>query len=340
MLCAPLGPCRAQGSSRWSGASGRPLIIDFLDIGQGDSILIRSPEGKTALVDAGPSKDAATQALKRKHIESLDIVIVSHHHSDHYGGMDQVIRNFKPKYFMATGSPHTTKMYLKLLQTVKDEGITSVQPTAKPRRIELGTVILTIFPQPPEMPDEENNNSIGLRLEYGDFVAVMTGDSEEDERKWWMSHNPDLLRDCTILKLAHHGSRNGTDQRLAGPAPARGRRREPGRGERLRPPPLRDRLAATKERDPAAPHRPAGHGHRRERRPDLEPRRPAARAAPPASRGRRGGGRHRGRGRREIRPLVILPVAQPAEMMPSAARRTPDPSLPLNTTRHKTLSRL
>jgi competence protein ComEC len=212
-LCGPLGPCRAQGSSRWSGASGRPLIIDFLDIGQGDSILIRSPEGKTALVDAGPSKDAATQALKRKRIESLDIVIVTHHHSDHYGGMDQVIRNFKPKYFMATGSPHTTKMYLKLLQTVKDEGIKSVQPTAKPRRIELGTVVLTVFPQPPEMPDEENNNSIGLRLEYGDFAAVMTGDSEEDERKWWMSHNPDLLRDCTILKLAHHGSRNGTDQR-------------------------------------------------------------------------------------------------------------------------------
>jgi competence protein ComEC len=211
--CAPLTYCHAQGSSQWSGSSGRPLIIDFLDVGQGDSILIRSPGGKTALVDAGPSRDAATRALKRKGIESLDIVILSHHHSDHYGGMDQVIRNFKPKYFMATGSSHTTKMYLKLLQTVKDEGITSVQPTSKPRKIELGTVVLTVFPQPPETPDEENNNSIGLRLQYGNFVVIMTGDSEEDERQWWMSHNPDLISDCTVLKLAHHGSRNGTSQR-------------------------------------------------------------------------------------------------------------------------------
>jgi beta-lactamase superfamily II metal-dependent hydrolase len=104
-------------------------------------------------------------------------------------------------------------MYLKLLQTVKDEGLTAVQPTSKPRKIELGSVELTVFPQPAEAPDEENNNSIGLRVQYGGFSAILTGDSEEDERQWWMSHNPELLRDCTILKLAHHGSRNGTSQR-------------------------------------------------------------------------------------------------------------------------------
>ena len=152
------GPCRPSRARLRPALLGmvrrgrQPLIIDFLDIGQGDSILIRSPEGKTALVDAGPSRDAAAQLLKRKGITALDIVIVSHHHSDHYGGMDQVIRNFKPKYFMATGSSHTTKSYLKLLQTVKAEGITAVEPTAKPRKIELGSVILTVFPQPPLDP--------------------------------------------------------------------------------------------------------------------------------------------------------------------------------------------
>ena len=152
------------------------------------------------------------QALKRKGITALDIVIVSHHHSDHYGGMDQVIRTFKPRYFMATGSSHTTKGYLKLLQTVKSEGITAVEPTKKARKIELGSVILTVLPQPPETPDEENNNSIGVRLQYGKFSVLMTGDSEEDERQWWIKHNPDLISDCTILKLAHHGSHNGTNQ--------------------------------------------------------------------------------------------------------------------------------
>jgi competence protein ComEC len=206
------GTSRAQSKSNWSHGTSQYLIIDFLDIGQGDSILIRSPEGKTALVDAGPSKDGATRLLKQKGISAIDIVIVSHHHSDHYGGMDQVIRDFKPRYFMATGSSHTTKGYLRLLQTVKSEGITAVEPTSKPRKIELGSVTLTVFPQPRYDHEEENNNSIGIRLDYGDFSALLTGDSETEERDWWIGHNPTLIRECTVLKLAHHGSRNGTDQ--------------------------------------------------------------------------------------------------------------------------------
>jgi beta-lactamase superfamily II metal-dependent hydrolase len=211
-LVAPSATSRGQLLSSWSGGSSRTVTVDFLDIGQGDSILIRSPEGKTALIDAGPSRDAAVQALKRKGIEAVDIVIVTHHHSDHYGGMDQVIRSFKPRYFMATGSSHTTKGYLRLLQTVKAEGITAVEPTRKSRKIELGSVILTVLPQPPITSDEENNNSIGVRLQYGKFSVLLTGDSEEDERAWWIKNNPDLLADCTILKLAHHGSHNGTNQ--------------------------------------------------------------------------------------------------------------------------------
>jgi beta-lactamase superfamily II metal-dependent hydrolase len=211
-LVCPASTGFSQLFSGWSAEASRPVVIDFLDIGQGDSILIRSPEGKTALVDAGPSRDTALKLLKRKGVIKLDIAIVSHHHIDHYGGMDQVIRNFKPKYFMATGSSHTTKSYLKLLQTVRAEGITAVAPTANPRKIELGSVLLTVFPQPPLDDHEENNNSIGIRLEYGKFSVLMTGDSETDERAWWLAHNSSIVRDCTILKLAHHGSRNGTDQ--------------------------------------------------------------------------------------------------------------------------------
>jgi beta-lactamase superfamily II metal-dependent hydrolase len=203
----------AQTLPAWSSGQSKPLAIDFLDVGQGDSILIRSPEGKTALIDAGPSRDAATQQIKRKGVSSIDIVILTHHHSDHYGGMDQVIRTFKPKYFMATGSSHTTRGYLKLLQTVKSEEVIAVEPTRKPRKIELGSVSLTVLPQPPEDHAEENNNSIGIHLTYGDFSVLMTGDSERDERAWWTSQVPDLLRECTVLKLAHHGSHNGTDRR-------------------------------------------------------------------------------------------------------------------------------
>src|SRR3954467_13549460 len=87
--------------------------VDFLDVGQGDSILIRSPEGKTALVDAGPSRDVVRE-LRRMGVTSLDLVVVSHHHSDHYGGMAEVIRNCPPRLFLAGGSSHTSTHYLNL----------------------------------------------------------------------------------------------------------------------------------------------------------------------------------------------------------------------------------
>ncbi|WP_165227253.1 ComEC/Rec2 family competence protein [Aquisphaera insulae] len=206
-------PARGQDEGPAPPAS-RPLIVDFLDVGQGDSILIRSPEGKVALIDAGPTRDATAAHLKSRGIDSVDIAILTHHHLDHFGGMERVVREFKPKYFVVTGSSHTTKSFLKVLEAVRDQGITSIEPTAKPRRIELGSVLLTILPQPPYSTDEENDNSIGVRLDYGGFSVLMTGDSEETERATWVSKNPDLLRECTVLKLAHHGSRNGTDEGL------------------------------------------------------------------------------------------------------------------------------
>jgi beta-lactamase superfamily II metal-dependent hydrolase len=94
---------------------------------------------------------------------------------------------------------------------VKAVGVTAVQPTVKPRKVELGSVTITILPQPPEDAKDENDNSIGLRVQYGGFAMLMTGDSEDGERRWWTAHCPELVGDCSVLKLAHHGSRNGTD---------------------------------------------------------------------------------------------------------------------------------
>ena len=204
---------RAQWSWPWSSGGGKPVIVEVLDVGQGDSILIRSPEGKTALIDAGPTREGALKVLRSKGIERLDLVAISHHHSDHYGGMAEVVRALKPRYFLATNSSHSTRSYLELLHTVEAQGIVAVKPTSRSRKIDLGSVELTMFPQPPEDRKEENNNSIGIRLKYGSFSVLLTGDSEESERRWWLANQPDLVRNCTILKLAHHGSRNGTDAR-------------------------------------------------------------------------------------------------------------------------------
>lgn len=193
-------------------AQATTATIEFLDIGQGDAVLIRSSEGKTALVDAGPS-DRIVKLLEDRGIVHLDLIVVSHHHSDHYGGMDAVIKKIKPKTFLASDSAHTTPNYLKILKLVKDQGMTVITPTNQSRKITLGSIDLIIFPQPPEDGDEENNNSVGIRLQHGKIALLLTGDSEDSERSWWLANAKELLEDCQLLKLAHHGSRNGTDEK-------------------------------------------------------------------------------------------------------------------------------
>ena len=188
------------------------LSIEFLDVGQGDAALIRSPEGKLALIDAGPSS-RVVRLLRERGVERLDLVVVTHHHADHYGGMLAVLKEFRPRVFLDAPSPHSSQHYAAILRQVRDSGMTAIQPSdpAAPREIDLGSVLLTVLPQPPVDARNENNNSIGIRVVFGDFVALLTGDSEVAERAWWTRHARSLCADVTVLKLAHHGSRNGTD---------------------------------------------------------------------------------------------------------------------------------
>lgn len=186
--------------------------VNIVDVGQGDAILIRSPEGKTALIDAGPSHEIVTK-LRGLGATSIDIVVVSHHQADHYGGMEAVIRGYHPRVFLATDSSHTTPAYLRLLERVRDDNIRAIFPTAASQKIELGSVPLTVLPQPPENDKDENDNSIGIRVQYGSFSALLTGDSEGGERNFWERNCPESVRNCDVLKLAHDGSRNGRDIR-------------------------------------------------------------------------------------------------------------------------------
>jgi beta-lactamase superfamily II metal-dependent hydrolase len=187
-LALVVGPSPAQQSAPRRAATA---TIEVLDIGQGDAILIRSPEGKTALVDAGPHKELAADLLRRRSITTLDLVVLTHHHQDHYGGMEEVVRQFRPRVFLDSGSSHTTAHYLRLLELVRDRGIQSIQPTDRPRRIEWGSIVLTVFPKAPEDRRDENNNSVGIRLQHGWFSALLPGDGGRTERAWWEKVVPD-----------------------------------------------------------------------------------------------------------------------------------------------------
>ena len=210
-LAVALAPASLPAQERKADGLGRGVAsFSVLDGGQGDAILIRAPEGKTALIDAGPSHQVV-DLLRERGLTSLDLLAISHHHQDHYGGAEAVVRAFRPRAFLASDPAHTSPNYLRLLKLVREQGIRAIGPAAAPRKVELGSVALTVFPKAPEDDKEENNNSIGIRAQVGRFALLLPGDAERPERGWWMANVPGLCANCDVLKLAHHGSKNGTD---------------------------------------------------------------------------------------------------------------------------------
>ncbi|MDP9348285.1 MAG: MBL fold metallo-hydrolase, partial [Gemmatimonadota bacterium] len=185
-----------------------PLELRFLEVGQGDAVLIRSA-GRVALVDAGPS-DRVAERLRALGVDTVHLLVASHNHSDHIGGADAVLEGFPVRNYLDNGHPATTSIQKRVLGLVEEEGAGYLQ--ASPRTITLGGAKLRVLPTPPDVGgDEQNNRSVVLLLERGAFHALLSGDSEEEEIEALL-HSPDALPDVDVLKAAHHGSRNGVTE--------------------------------------------------------------------------------------------------------------------------------
>lgn len=100
-----------------AGQAADSVQITFFDVGQGDAAIIRSPEGKVALIDAGPDADIVT-LLERHGVDTIAIAIASHAHADHIGGMEAVLRAFPVGYYLDNGLPHTTATYRNLMRAL------------------------------------------------------------------------------------------------------------------------------------------------------------------------------------------------------------------------------
>jgi competence protein ComEC len=203
LVCLLAGPLAAQH-----------LEIHFLNVGQGDAALIRE-SGKTALIDAGTA--SVVSYLRQLQIDTIDLVVASHNHADHIGGMTGVFGSTVVRYYLDNGVPHTTATYQRTIQAVRASGAQYL--TATTRTITLGAARLHVLAPPPEdsgasprtahrVPRTQNNSSVGILVEYGEFRALFTGDSEQDELRYWLS--TDTIPQVHVVKVAHHGSWNGT----------------------------------------------------------------------------------------------------------------------------------
>jgi competence protein ComEC len=195
------------------------LQIYSLDVGQGDSELIITPEGKSVLIDAGPpaAGDEVVAALQKKNVQSLDLAVATHPHSDHIGGMRPVIENFGIKNFLDSGRDYSSKEYERMLRAINEKRIKFIEAKRGMKfDLDSGVKLEVLNPQGNgqwitkvrEGGSVENANSVVLRLSYGNFSMLFTGDAETETEEVIMNSGAPLR--AQVLKVGHHGSRYAT----------------------------------------------------------------------------------------------------------------------------------
>ncbi|MBL8204877.1 MAG: MBL fold metallo-hydrolase [Blastocatellia bacterium] len=200
-------------------APGGNLRIYALDVGQGDGLLIISPQGKTVLIDAGPTEagDEVVAALRAHGVKQIDLMVATHPHADHIGGMKKVFDTFRVRKFLDSGQTYGTATYEKLLREIQDNKTPYIK-AVRGQSIEIEPdVKFDVYGPPTPLFSNsdigtdrsvQNANSIVLRLSYGSFAMLFMGDAEFETEARMMTAGANLR--ANVLKVGHHGSRHAT----------------------------------------------------------------------------------------------------------------------------------
>jgi len=179
------------------------LKIHFIDVGQADSILIEN-NGEAMLIDAGNNSDSdlVINYIKDNNIKNIKYAIGTHPHEDHIGGLDKVIDNFQIKTLYMPKATATTKTFKDVVTSAKNKGLSFTAPKIG-EVFNLGGATCTILAPNSESYEEVNDNSIVIRLQYGDTSFLFTGDAEELSEDEILNQGFDVK--STVLKVGHHG---------------------------------------------------------------------------------------------------------------------------------------
>jgi len=199
-----------------------PLEVIFLDVGQGDSIFIETPSGRRILVDGGgkpkyyqssssPGRYVVVPFLKNRGINRLDYIISTHPDGDHAEGLLHVISAVKAECLATPPVGPMKEEYEELLKTAEGEGIPH-RELYRGMGIDLGdgVRIKVLAPEKSRAYGGTNENSLVLKIIYGDVSFLLTGDIEGEGLFDLTASSSDL--NSTVLKLPHHGSANSFDQ--------------------------------------------------------------------------------------------------------------------------------
>ena len=204
-------------------SGGRQLTVTVIDVGQGDSILVEPPDGKKVLIDGGgldrgEGREGAENDpvgarivvpfLQRKGIDHLDLVILTHPHADHLGGLNKVLEEVKVDEVLDGGQVYRSRAYEHFKQLIAANKIKyELGRAGQVLDLDDGIKGYILNPRDPLLGDT-NSDSIVMRLVYGDVSFLLTGDLGKPGEERIMSYPIDLT--ATVLKVGHHGSSTST----------------------------------------------------------------------------------------------------------------------------------
>jgi competence protein ComEC len=202
-----------QNTSQPTTASSGILKVHFIDVGQGDAILVQTPAGQNMLIDAGENEygDVVVNYLISQGVKDLDVVVGSHPHSDHIGGLDTVINHFPVKYIYMPKVTTTTESFRDVLTAVKNKGlkVTTAQAGVV---LPLDGVDGRFLAPVADTYADLNDYRAVIRFEYSSQSFLLTGDAGTASEDQMLSSGVNLK--STVLKVGHHGSYTSTGSRF------------------------------------------------------------------------------------------------------------------------------
>lgn len=186
------------------------LKVHYIDVGQADSILLQQGSN-SMLIDAGnnPDSNLIKKYITDQGITKLNFVVGTHPHEDHIGGLDYVINSFKVGKIYMPKRTATTKTFEDVINAIKNKGLKATAPTPG-ESFKLGEATCTILAPNGSGYEDINNESIVIKVNFGNNSFLFTGDGEDISEKEMLSKGFDIKSD--VLKIGHHGSDSSTTQ--------------------------------------------------------------------------------------------------------------------------------
>ncbi|HEY4423315.1 MAG TPA: DNA internalization-related competence protein ComEC/Rec2 [Pyrinomonadaceae bacterium] len=194
------------------------LRIDFLDVGQGDSALVTMPDGTTLLVDAGGNTMDSTRRIGEivvseylwwRGLSEIDYVLATHADADHIDGLNDVLKNFTVRGALIARRPVDDPEFAKFSQTLTHTN-THSETIEAGDVIRFGDVIVNVLWPPAGGEKSTNNDSIVLRIQYGERSILLTGDIEQAAERSLLASQQQLHAD--VIKVPHHGSKTSSTE--------------------------------------------------------------------------------------------------------------------------------